>query len=88
MTVNCRACGIRYCLDRLPSHRPSTKSVCFICHTAALFVRLNTVIDEIRTTWDATVGTTSHRRAMNVLYCRRRRVMLQLDRIFKVKHNV
>lgn len=84
MNINCRVCGIRYRSNGLRTRQ----SICVICHSLRLFERLQTVTDEIRTTWDATVGTPNHRRAMNVLYCRRRRIMRQLDRMYGVTNNV
>ena len=84
MSVQCRVCGFHY---YAASHVQPGKSAatCLPCHTAALFNRLNAVTDDIRTTWNATVGTPNHRRVMNVLYCRRRRAMRAIQRRYDVQ---
>lgn len=84
MEINCRVCGIRYRSNGLWNRR----SICVLCYSLKMFERFENVTEEIRTTWNATVGTPNHRRAMNVLYCRRYRVMRWLDRNYGVTKNV
>ena len=81
MFARCLTCGYQY---YPPSHRFGGKAAntCLPCHRIALLERFNAIADDARLTWNATVGTPLYRAAMNRIYCRRRRIVMMLNRAF------
>lgn len=81
MFAKCRFCGHTY---HVPSHRWGGKAAntCLPCHGFALLERFNAVNEDAHLTWNATVGTPLYRAAMNRIYCRRRRIVMMLNRAF------
>ena len=80
MLDSCRYCRSLYVIA---SHRFGGKqsATCLQCYARLLFDRIDAAHDHVMTTWNATVGTPTYRRAMHAARGRLRRARVSFQRL-------